>query len=97
MQHGRHRDDPRLAIGSLRWQLQHARQAGPAHDRIPVHEDQFRGQPVFLTLPGKAVDEDLGADERVAPVVIIARRGDDGEIGFHGGNGGLRRMQATRV
>ena len=72
MQHGGHHDDPGLTVGGFRRQLEHARQAGTAGDRVPVHQDQFGRQPVFFALAGEGIDENLRANQRIPPVIIIA-------------------------
>ena len=36
----------------------------------------------MLALARESVDEDLGADERITAMVVIARRGDHRKIGF---------------
>lgn len=57
--------------------------ASPGRPRngIPVHEYQLGGQPVFFALTGEAVDEYLCTNKLITAVIIIARSGDDGEIG----------------
>ena len=95
VQHGWHRNHAALAVSGLGRQLQHAGQPRAPHHGIPVHQNQLGGQAVLFALPGKQVDEDLGADQRIAPVIVIARGGDDGEVGCLAGVRGCHRSKKT--
>jgi hypothetical protein len=47
---------------------------------VPVDDDELGRELKLLALLGEAVDENLGADERVAAVIVVARGADHGEI-----------------
>lgn len=63
----------------------------PIGRRIPLHEQELHGELESLALLGQAVEEQLGARELVASVVVVARSRDYAE-----GRGRARRQAAAR-
>ena len=81
MKLGRHLDEA-IDTRRTRWQRQDVDKALSANRRIPLDDDHFGVEARPAALGVERVDEGLESPQRIAAVIVVARRKHYAQVGF---------------